>query len=77
MERKHSVIFVLLMIWAVMLNRAYAGVPTLAVLDFQNNSFFGAEELHSLQPGLADMMITALSQVSGLKVVERRQYVGK
>ena len=45
----------------------------LAVLDFENHSIFGAEELHSLRPGLADMMITAPSQVSGLKVVERRQ----
>ena len=52
---------------------ARSDLLTLAVLDFQNNSLFSAEELQPLQQGLADMMITTLSQVSGVKVVERRQ----
>ncbi|OPX34348.1 hypothetical protein B1H10_03860 [candidate division KSB1 bacterium 4484_188] len=46
---------------------------TIAVLDFQNHSFLFKNELQGLQQGLADMMITTLSQVQELKVVERRQ----
>lgn len=46
---------------------------TIAVLDFKDNSPFASEDLKSMQPGLADMMITTLAQVGTLKVVERRQ----
>ncbi|GAB4341665.1 MAG: hypothetical protein Kow0037_28470 [Calditrichia bacterium] len=71
--RRNAAIFVMWVFFQGVFSNVNAEVPTIAILDFQNNSFFQAEELGALQPGLADMMITALSRVSGLKVVERRQ----
>ena len=44
---------------------------TIAVLDFKDNSPFKSDELKPMEQGLADMMITTLSQVSALKIVER------
>jgi len=46
---------------------------TIAILDFKDNSPLASADLKPLQQGLADMMITTLSQVSALKVVERSQ----
>jgi len=45
---------------------------TIAVLDFKDNSPLSSEELKRMEQGLADMMITTLSQVGILKIVERR-----
>ncbi len=50
-----------------------AAETTLAVLDFENNSFFHRDVYESLSKGLADMMITELSTISSLKVVERQK----
>jgi TolB-like protein len=49
------------------------GETTLAVLDFENNSFFNAESYQALTKGLAEMMITELQQIQAIKVVERRR----
>ncbi|MBD3287640.1 hypothetical protein GF337_02450 [candidate division KSB1 bacterium] len=46
---------------------------TVAVLDFKDNSPLSSEELKPMQQGLADMMITTLSQVGALQIVERSQ----
>lgn len=53
------------------------GLKTLAVLYFENNSIVDNEALNPLQKGLAAMMVTDLSTLSGLKVVEREriQYI--
>ncbi len=53
------------------------GLQTLAVLYFENNSIVDNESLNPLQKGLAAMMVTDLSNLSGLKVVEREriQYI--
>ncbi len=45
---------------------------TLAVLDFENNSLFDAEQYDNLSKGLAEMMITELSKVNSIQLVERR-----
>lgn len=50
---------------------AFAEETTLAVLDFQNNSFFNAEEVQPLSKGLAEMMITEIGKVQSIRVVER------
>jgi TolB-like protein len=50
-----------------------ADSPTIAVLDFENNSLFNREEYQSLSKGLAEMMITGLNQAGSLRVVERQK----
>jgi TolB-like protein len=47
--------------------------PTIAVLDFENNSLFSRDEYQSLSKGLAEMMITGLNQTGSLRVVERQK----
>jgi TolB-like protein len=47
--------------------------PTIAVLDFENNSLFSRDEYQSLSKGLAEMMITGLNQAGSLRVVERQK----
>ncbi|MEW5876217.1 MAG: CsgG/HfaB family protein [Candidatus Zixiibacteriota bacterium] len=58
-------------------DRPDPGIKTLAVLYFENNSIADKESLDPLSKGLAAMMVTDLSQISGLKVVEREriQYI--
>lgn len=51
----------------------FSGETTLAVLDFENNSFFNPEVYHPLSKGLAEMMITEMNQVQSIRVVERRK----
>lgn len=45
---------------------------TIAVLYFENNSVVDKDKLDPLKKGLADMMITELSKIKSLKVVERQ-----
>ena len=66
---KRSII-VLLMMFVFPL---FAEVTTFAVLDFENNSFVNREEYGPLSQGLAEMLITELSQVSTVQVVERQK----
>jgi TolB-like protein len=46
---------------------------TMAVLDFQNNSFMEPEKYASLSKGLAEMMITELGRLESMQVVERQK----
>jgi TolB-like protein len=46
---------------------------TIAILYFENNSTFQKEELDVLSKGLADMLITELSKIESLVIVERAQ----
>ena len=58
----------------VFVQQARAGDPqTIAVLYFENNSIVDKEKLDPLKKGLADMMITEMSKIKGLKVVERQR----
>jgi TolB-like protein len=45
--------------------------PTLGVLDFDNNSLTDCERLEPLRKGLAQMFTSELSQLQGLRLVER------
>ena len=47
---------------------------TLAVLNFQNNSFLEPEKYENLSRGLADIMITELNQIDSIQIVERSQF---
>lgn len=48
-------------------------LTTIAVMDFKNNSLFEKEKHESLAKGLAEILITELSQVQEIQVVERQQ----
>ncbi len=52
---------------------ASAKVTTLAILPFENRSIADRKELDPLREGLADMLITDLSKVVNLKIVERER----
>jgi len=47
--------------------------PTLAVLDFENNSFFKPDEVQSLSKGLAQILITELNRSGAVRIVERQK----
>jgi TolB-like protein len=61
-----------LIFWVVAVSAA-ASPLTMAVLDFENRSFMNAEKYAVLSQGLAEMMITELSQVEEVQMVERRR----
>ncbi len=50
-----------------------AGIKTVAILDFDNNSISDADKVANLGKGLADILITDLSALTKLKVVERER----
>jgi TolB-like protein len=52
---------------------SFESTPTLAVLDFENNSFFKPDEVQSLSKGLAQIMITELNASGAIRVVERQK----
>jgi TolB-like protein len=49
------------------------GRRTIAVMYFQNNALLNKEGMAPLEKGLCDMLITELSKIGALKVVERAQ----
>lgn len=55
------------------MGRGLTQMSTLAVLDFENNSLFQSEQYQPLAKGLAEMVITELSRVQTVRVVERRE----
>ncbi|MBD3344053.1 MAG: hypothetical protein GF401_03215 [Chitinivibrionales bacterium] len=48
-------------------------LPTLAVLYFENNSLMAADSYKGLEKGLCEIMITQLSKIGGIEVVERER----
>lgn len=58
----------------VFVQTAKAGDPkTIAVLYFENNSVVDKDKLDPLKKGLADMMITEMTKIKGIRVVERQR----
>jgi TolB-like protein len=49
------------------------GQKTIAILYFENNSVVDKDKLDPLKKGLADMLITEMSKIKSLKVVERQR----
>jgi len=78
---KHKqILFGVLALCAFLLNslvfvqKAQASDPkTIAVLYFENNSVVDKDKLDPLKKGLADMMITEMTKIKGIKVVERQR----
>jgi TolB-like protein len=69
---RQSMFFLILLIIAAL---TFASEPraTLAVLDFENNSFFKPDDVQSLSKGLAQIMITELNRSGAIQVVERQK----
>jgi TolB-like protein len=57
----------------LLMERESPGIQTIAVLDFDNNSIDQHERLEPLRGGFADMLISDLSKLTSLKVVERER----
>lgn len=55
------------------IGQAKTEVMTLAILDFSNNSLLEKEKYSSLSPGIAEIMITELSAIQNIKLVERQK----
>lgn len=79
MKQKHS-LFGLLVMCSLLLSNVlfvqpvHASDPkTIAVLYFENNSVVDKDKLDPLKKGLADMIITEMTKVKGIKVVERQR----
>jgi TolB-like protein len=79
MKQKHM-FFGLFALCAMLLNsvvfiqQVQAEDPkTLAVLYFENNSVVDKDKLDPLKKGLADMMITEMTKIKGIRVVERQR----
>ncbi len=69
-----KMIFKLILILIVFFCSNSFGVEsTIAILDFSNNSLMEKDNYNSLCSGFAEIMITELSNVSSLKVVERQK----
>ena len=67
------VIKYLIIIFVIMASFVSASDITIAVLDFDNNSFFNPSEYDPLTKGLAEIFITELSQIQSVKIVERQE----
>lgn len=79
MKQKHT-LFGLLAMCSLLLNnvlfvqQVHASDPkTIAVLYFENNSVVDKDKLDPLKKGLADMIITEMTKIKGIKVVERQR----
>lgn len=73
-SKMKKVIFNLLVTLMVSIKILVAGEKqTLAILDFSNNSLIDREKHASLSQGLAEIMITELSKIESLQLVERQK----
>lgn len=71
---KKKIILLLLAAFCVYFSISVYGADiTLAVLNFENNSLLGSQDYNALSKGLAEIMITKLSQVQSIHIVERRK----
>ena len=48
-------------------------LPTVGILYFENNSVVDKEKLNPLQKGLTDMLITEMSKIKSLRMVDRQR----
>jgi len=71
--KQTCMVSILFLIILFMSGVGFTEETTIAVLDFENNSFFDPESYESLSRGLAEIMITELSRVQAVRVVERQK----
>lgn len=61
-------------VFCLIVSPAFSNPPlTIAVLDFENHSLLNAESYGSLTSGLAQMMISTISPIESLTLVERQR----
>ena len=70
---KKTISIFILVITVLTIVNASVQSQTIAILDFSNNCIFDKEKYASLSPGLAEIMITELSNIKTLKFVERQK----
>ena len=73
MHKTINFIMLLFIITIPVINLFAEDIKTVAILDFSNNSLIDKEKNASLSQGLAEIMITELSKVQSLKLVERQK----
>jgi len=75
MIRRISIFSIIILFSSIVLFKlSFAGArKTLAILDFSNNSIIEKERHASLSQGLAEIMITELSKIQSLQLVERQK----
>jgi TolB-like protein len=75
MKPKMLVIIIMVIFYIVIPEESTAIVTkrTIAVLYFENNSLAQKQQMDPLRKGLADMLITELSKIEQLQVIERAQ----
>jgi TolB-like protein len=73
MTKTINFMILLLVITMSVINLFAKDIKTVAILDFSNNSLVDKEKNASLSQGLAEIMITELSKVQSLKLVERQK----
>ncbi len=71
--KKNFVLLLFVYICVCLPVSVYGTDITLAVLNFENNSLFSAQDYNALSKGLAEIMITELSQIQSIHIVERRK----
>lgn len=68
-----NLILLIFIITIPVISSSAEDVKTVAILDFSNNSLIDKEKHASLSQGLAEIMITELSKVQNLQLVERQK----
>lgn len=71
MKKIFNLIAVLLLLFIAQIFAS--NTHTIAILDFSNNSLMDKDKYSSLSAGLAEILITELSKVSSLQIVERQK----
>ncbi len=67
---RFTFVFIFILIFTIQI---FAQNETIAVLDFSNNCLMEKEKYQALSGGLAEIMITELSKVKSLQLVERQK----
>lgn len=73
MKKRFQFKFLLFILTVTFPIYASGQTKTIAILDFSNNCLVDKEKQASLSQGLAEIMITELSKVKSLKLVERQK----
>ncbi len=71
--RSNKLLIISFLVFLFMGMNAYSANITLAVLDFENNSIFNADNYDPLKAGIAEMMISELSTIDLITIVERKR----
>ena len=71
--RRFVFIFFCFGLQIILVAKGFSQETTMAVLDFDNNSFYRPSEYAPLSKGLAEITITEMDRLESIRVVERRR----